>query len=204
MIDTKPLYLVVIEGKPQGPYRFDELKKLSITADTFVKSTVMDDYKEAAEIEEIRNMMDFKMPQPTFQYYASFDQRLLAWAIDYFVIIILYAVIIAFLIWLLNDKELQILTLIAGIALIFISKLVYTILADVSTKQGTLGKQLMNIRVFDEFGQRMSLGLSFQRNIFKVLNLLTFGIGYLACFFTKKHQALHDYLSHTLVVKDRL
>ena len=49
-------YIVVINGKPSGPYNPEDLKTLDIRAGTFVKTEEMDDYKEAHEIPEIKKM----------------------------------------------------------------------------------------------------------------------------------------------------
>ena len=46
-------YIVVIQGKPSGPYSPEELKGLKIKAGTFVKTEEMGDYKEAHEIPEL-------------------------------------------------------------------------------------------------------------------------------------------------------
>jgi hypothetical protein len=50
-------YLVVVEGKPQGPFSIEELKQLNIQPGTFVKSPDLDDYKEAHELAELRELL---------------------------------------------------------------------------------------------------------------------------------------------------
>jgi hypothetical protein len=77
-------YTVVINGKPEGPYEFEQLKTLAIKPGTFIRKPGMDDYKEAHEFEELRELFGFRYQQTAPQYFASFDQRLLASIIDYF------------------------------------------------------------------------------------------------------------------------
>ena len=71
-------YTVVINGKPQGPYNLSELKDLNITANTFIRKPGMDDYKEAHAIPELRELLGFSYQKTAPQYFAAFDQRLLA------------------------------------------------------------------------------------------------------------------------------
>jgi uncharacterized RDD family membrane protein YckC len=75
---------------------------------------------------------------------------------------------------------------------------------ECSAKQGTYGKQLLNIRVTDLEGQRIDTTKAFARNFLKLLSTLTFYIGFLMSFFNKKQQCLHDMIAETLVIKDRL
>lgn len=88
------MYTIVVNGKPQGPYTLEELKQLKLSPGTFVRKPGMDDYKEAHELVELRTLFGFAFPKFTPQYFASFDQRLMAWAIDYFLITVIYAVLV--------------------------------------------------------------------------------------------------------------
>lgn len=87
-------YTVVINGKPEGPYRLDQLKILHIETGTFIRKPGMDDYKEAHEFPELRALLGFTYQQTAPQYFAAFDQRLLACVIDYFFIFTAYVLLI--------------------------------------------------------------------------------------------------------------
>ena len=50
-------YTVVINGKPEGPYQLEELKELKIRTGTFIRTPGMDDYKEAHEFPELRELL---------------------------------------------------------------------------------------------------------------------------------------------------
>lgn len=198
------MYTIVVKGKPQGPYTLEELKMLEIFPDTFVRKPGMDDYKEAHELAELRELMGFLQPKHTPQYFASFDQRLMAWAIDYFIISLIYAVIVAVAVLFVEEKETRLILIAVAAFLIPFTKFLYTVIADTSKTQGTVGKKLMDIKVTDEFGARITTGKSFVRNASKIISNVALGFGYLYLFLNKKQQCLHDTIAGTLVIKDRL
>ena len=198
------MYTIVVAGKPQGPYSLAELKQFEIQPTTFLKKIGMDDYKEAHEIEEIRQLMGFVIPKNTPQYFASFDQRLMAWAIDFFLITLGYAILLLVAFLVLEEKSTQIMFLIAGVVLIPLTKFCYSIVGDCSKTQGTIGKKLLDIKVTDEYGARITLIRSVSRSFAKVVSIVPLGLGYVYSFFNKKQQCLHDVMAGTLVIKDRL
>jgi uncharacterized RDD family membrane protein YckC len=174
-------YLLVINGKPE----------------------VMDDFKEAHEVAELRQLFGFSK-QPFLQYYGSFDQRLLASALDWFLVSGVCILIAFILTIVIKDKIVRIFIAFSLLAVIPIVKLIYHIIMESSAKQGTYGKQLLRIRVCDLEGNRISPAHSAGRNIAKIFSVLTLFIGYLYSFFNKQQQCLHDIIAGTLVVKDRL
>jgi uncharacterized RDD family membrane protein YckC len=197
-------YTVVINGKPEGPYSLDQLPDLKIKPGTFVRTPGMDDYKEAHEFIELRELLGFRYQQTAPQYFASFDQRLMASVIDYFFLMIGYVVLVLFAYIFIDDKTFKIGTALVLLALVPIAKLIYSSIAEASVKQATIGKRLMDITVTDMIGNRVELSVSFARNIAKALSVLPLFIGYLYCFLNKKQQCLHDVIVGTLVVKQRL
>ena len=199
-----PTFWVVENGKPAGPFSLEELKNRSIKPGTFIKSDTMDDYKEAHEIPAIRSLLGFKATIVQPQYFASLDVRLLAMAVDYLLVFGMYSVVALVLLSFANQQLVKIAIALSGIVIIPIARSVYAVFMECSKKQGTLGKQLLGIKVCDEEGSRISLGRSLLRNLGKWLSTLTFGLGYLFGFFDRKQQCLHDKLAGTLVVKERL
>jgi uncharacterized RDD family membrane protein YckC len=69
-----------------------------------------------------------------------------------------------------------------------------------STKQGTLGKLAIGLKVTDELGNRISLARATARYFAKFLSLLSLGIGYLMAGFDARKQALHDRIAGTMVL----
>ena len=80
--------------------------------------------------------------------------------------------------------------------------LLYCIVMEASEEQGTFGKQLMKIKVVDEYGSRMSLNQSASRNLCKIFSHLAFSIGFLWLLFDKQRQGWHDKLTKTFVVSN--
>ncbi len=198
-------YILVIEGKPQGPFSLEELKGFRINPGDFVKTPEMDDYKEAQEIAELRELLGFAKPSLLMQYYGSFDQRLLASALDWFIIFGAF-VVIAFIVVLLfiQDKETRIVVSFSILGMVPIAKIIYHIIMESSVKQATYGKQMLKIKVVDMQGSRISTGKAISRNLCKIFSVGTVFIGYLFAFFNKQQQCLHDMMAGTLVIKDRL
>jgi uncharacterized RDD family membrane protein YckC len=197
-------YTIVVNGKPAGPYAISELLSLNIKPDTFIRKPGMDDYKEAHEFAELRELLGFRFQQTAPQYFAAFDQRLLASAIDYFLIMIGYVLVILVLYIFIDQKMFRIGSALLLLALVPVVKLIYGSIAEASIKQATIGKRLLDIKVTDMLGNRIGLGTSFGRNMAKIVSTLPLFFGYLYSFLNKKNQCFHDLLANTLVTKQRL
>ncbi|EDM36018.1 hypothetical protein PBAL39_23462 [Pedobacter sp. BAL39] len=201
---TDAIYTVVQQGKPTGPFALAALKGMTILPETFVRKPGMDDYKEAHEFPELRELFGFGFQKTAPQYFASFDQRLLAMVIDYFFIAIGYVFLILLSYLFITEKGARITAGIMGLPLLPLVKLIYGSVAEASEKQATAGKALLNIRVCDLHGERISLNHAFGRNLAKVVSALPVCFGYLYSFLNRKQQCFHDLLAGTLVIKDRL
>ncbi|WP_231463417.1 RDD family protein [Pedobacter sp. Leaf132] len=197
-------YTVVINGKPQGPYSLSELAQLNITPTTFIRKPGMDDYKEAHAMPELRELLGFSHQKTAPQYFAGFDLRLLASVIDHFLIFIIYCVCILISFAFIEGKDQRIMAFVTPLPLIFIFKLIYGIFAESSKRQATLGKRLVNIKVTDLEGSRLSFARSFARNFSKILSVVPVFFGYFYSFLNKKNQCWHDIAANSLVIKDRL
>lgn len=197
-------YIVVVNGKPDGPYDIDHIKEMNILPGTFLRKPGMDDYKEAHEFPELRALFGFNYEQTLPQYFASFDQRLLASVIDYF-ILLMVCILLALLSFLfITEKNERILTGLMFLPAIPLLKFIYGVFAEASAKQGTIGKRLLNIKVTDMEGKPLSLSSSFLRNGAKILSVIPCFFGYLYSFLNKKQQCWHDIAANALVIKDRL
>lgn len=196
-------YLVVVNGKPTGPYTLSEVKDLNIKPNTFVRKPGMDDFKEAHAMEELRELFGFKFEKSTPQYFASFDQRLVATIIDHFIIFAIYVVLVLISFAFIHADQ-RIVVALLPLPAIFIVKIIYGVFAEASIKQATIGKSLMAIKVGDKYGDRISVGRSFYRNFAKIFSVIPLFFGYFYCFLNKKNQCWHDIAAETLVVKDRL
>lgn len=197
-------YIVVIQGKPEGPYSLEQLKDLKIRSGTFVKTAGMDDYKEAHEIPELCELLGIKAQARKPQYFASLDVRLLAIIIDYFIVFAIYCVLATIAVLFVGERDERIIVALSGLAIIPVAKMIYSILTEASPRQGTYGKFLMGLKVTDESGLPVSVGRSVVRNLSKLICVATLGLGYAFGFFDKRQQCIHDKIAGTLVIKDRL
>ncbi|MEB0248510.1 MULTISPECIES: RDD family protein [unclassified Mucilaginibacter] len=208
---THDEYILVINGKPNGPFSIAQLKERKIKPGDFVKTPAMDDYKEAHEIAALRQLFGFKRQPLPMQYFGSFDQRAIAAVIDWLIVLAVFVlaafVVMLILLLALPGSENQVLRIgitIGIVALTPIAKVIYNVQLESGSKRGTIGKQLMKIRVCDLYGEQITSGQAIGRNLGKYLSTATFFIGYIMCFFTAKQQCLHDMLADTVVIKDRL
>ena len=196
-------YFLVINGKPEGPYNMDQLKSLNIRPGDFVKTAAMDDYKEAHEIAELRQIFHFDKPPVIPQYFAGFDQRLMASALDWFIVSGVFIIVAFIAVIFIQDKMIRLGIGVSLLGLIPLTNIIYHIIMETSIKQATFGKQIVKIKVCNMEGNRINPGLSIGRNLCKIFSLITI-VGYLASFFNRKQQCLHDMMVGTLVMKDRL
>ncbi|RYU86848.1 RDD family protein [Mucilaginibacter terrigena] len=204
-------YILVINGKPDGPFSIAQLKERKIKPGDFIKTPAMDDYKEAHEIAALRQLFGFNRQPLPMQYFGSFDQRAIAAVIDWLIVsaAFIMAAFVVMLVLLLvlsgdDNKILRIGITVGIVALTPIGKIIYNVKMEAGPSRGTFGKQLMKIRVCDIYGEQITTSQAFLRNLFKYLSTATFFVGYIMCFFTQKQQCLHDTLADTLVIKDRL
>ncbi len=77
----------------------------------------------------------------------------------------------------------------------------YYAFMESSSKQATLGKMVLGLKVTDLNGNRISFARATGRFFGRWLSSLILGIGYLMIAFTEKKQGLHDMVAGTLVVK---
>ena len=77
----------------------------------------------------------------------------------------------------------------------------YFALLESSTRQASLGKMALGLRVTDLEGRRLSFARASGRYFASILSKLVLGIGFLMIAFTERKQGLHDMLAGTLVVR---
>jgi uncharacterized RDD family membrane protein YckC len=91
-----------------------------------------------------------------------------------------------------------------AIVFIVVTLWLYFALLESSARQGTLAKMLLHERVTDLDGKRITFERASARHFSMYLSAISpFLIGFLMAFFTKRRQALHDYISSTVVTVAR-
>jgi len=155
-----------------------------------------------------------------FGVYAGFWERFLAIIIDGFVLSAVSSVIQIPLMFVLplfvnseslgrlssGDISIAVLApyiVIAAVVggLLLVLSWLYHALMTASSRQATLGKQVLHLIVTDLDGERLSFGRATGRFFATFLSYYLLLIGYVIQPFTEKRQALHDILAGTLVVK---
>ena len=87
---------------------------------------------------------------------------------------------------------------IAGVFGLFASWL-YEAAMESSSKQATLGKMVLGMKVTDLQGNRISFARATARHFCKYISAMIMFIGYIMAGFTERKQALHDMIAGTLV-----
>lgn len=88
---------------------------------------------------------------------------------------------------------------IVGETLFFCAFWLYEAAMESSSRQATLGKMALGLKVTDEQGQRISFVRATARYFSKILSGMILFIGYIMAGFTARKQALHDMIAGTLV-----
>lgn len=143
---------------------------------------------------------------------AGFQKRFLAYLIDIIPIVIGAMLIANFLFGInLFSKDSEIVVIgnqvftessISRIIVRYVSFLIwifYSIIMDSSRFQGTYGKQLMKIKVVDEWGEKIGPGKSIVRNFSKIVSYLPIGLGFVWVIFNQKKKGWHDMIAGTNV-----
>ena len=79
----------------------------------------------------------------------------------------------------------------------------YESLMTSSSRQATVGKMACGLIVTDTNGARLSFLHATGRHFAKFISSFTFLIGYIIAAFTERHQALHDFIAGTYVLKGK-
>jgi uncharacterized RDD family membrane protein YckC len=126
--------------------------------------------------------------------YATFGMRALAMVLDFVIETVAFIVAMAYFGENIHDVTL----IIVGIAF---TDMLYNLLMESSVLQGTVGKLIVGIKVATKMGSRITLVAAAGRYFGKVLSWPLFGIGHLAAAWDPQHQALHDKIGNTYVLK---
>jgi len=84
--------------------------------------------------------------------------------------------------------------------LFFCASWIYEAVMESSSRQATLGKMAMGLKVTDEQGRRISFVRASGRYFSKIISSILF-IGYIMVGFTARKQGLHDLIAGTLVTR---
>jgi uncharacterized RDD family membrane protein YckC len=123
--------------------------------------------------------------------YVGATLRVCAFSIDTLVTTIPVALIL----WVMTD-----LSSIMIFGIVFAVSWVYTAVLESSSRQATLGKMVMGIKVVDTNGKKISFKTASVRHWAKVLTLIFQGSYWYLVSFSEKKQAIHDMAANMYVV----
>jgi uncharacterized RDD family membrane protein YckC len=161
--------------------------------------------------------------EPTVVTYAGFWRRFVASLIDGFVLGIVEFVIFIPILGVLGvgigmsamnaetnveENAAMILAFILGpilfaVIIASVAGWLYFALMECSSRQATLGKMALGIRVTDLVGGRISFGRATGRYFGKIVSAAIIYIGFIMAGFTQQKQALHDIMAGCLVVNNK-
>lgn len=125
--------------------------------------------------------------------YGGFWIRFLAYVVDSLIVTIA-AVAISLLSAFLGVEM-------VGSIVAFLLMLLYWPVMQASEGQATYGKALLGLKVTGYAGERISFLRSLARELSKIISAFALMIGFLLAGFTKRKQALHDFVASTYVVR---
>jgi uncharacterized RDD family membrane protein YckC len=142
------------------------------------------------------------------QPYAGFWLRVIAAIIDAIIVqsvVWPVTLVIGFIIGLAGTSVqmphagIRLVGVIVGATLGMAAHWIYEATMESSSRQATLGKMVLGLKVTDVYGKRISFARATGRNFAKYLSSMILCIGYVMAGLTERKQALHDIIAGTLV-----
>lgn len=130
--------------------------------------------------------------------YAGFVKRLVAGLFDIFLI-----ATITYFILILIDKYFITINknnIYIGLIIFIPIYILYNAICERTTWQGSIGKLILDIEVTDQYENPVTFPIALKRNIAKLLNVITLGIGFILSAAPPQKQALNDKIANTFVI----
>lgn len=136
--------------------------------------------------------------------YAGFWIRVVAFIVDTIIVVIpgIAVQILLEYIYFENDLSYSPIAPVISISTLVIwniSVFVYFALMESSSRQRTLGKALVGLRVGDVDGRQLTFARALGKSLSKIISGSILGIGYVIVAFDPKKQSLHDKFANTFV-----
>lgn len=201
-------YYLIENDEQTGPFSHIELMERGLSPDEMVLSPLTNEWNNASNLPELHEYFTSQgIYLPTNANAANFWWRLLAYIIDYVVLILLVAAASVFLGFIeaysgaqtdnifddSNDLAFKLL-LVTGF-------IIYHAIFESTRAQGSIGKIVCQLKVVDIDGRRIRLHRALGRNLSKILSGVLCGIGYLLIFWNDRHQGMHDQMAKTYVIR---
>jgi uncharacterized RDD family membrane protein YckC len=203
-------YYLIEDNEQVGPFSHTELMERGLSPNEMVLSPLTNEWNSASNLPELHEYFTSQgIYLPTNANAANFWWRLLAYIIDYVVIVLVVAALAVFLGFfeaytgantdsLFDDRN-----DFAFKFVLVISFMLYHAIFEATRAQGSIGKIICQLKVVDIDGRRISFFRALGRNLAKILSSILCGIGYLLIFWNDRHQGLHDQMAKTYVIRKK-
>ena len=202
-------YYLLYDGEKKGPYTHDELMSEELAPDTLVLSPIMTDWQRACKVAEFHTYFISRgIYVPGRANYAGFWWRLLAYIIDYVLLLIGVVLFVSILVFLKDTGVIgsyqHLLEDSVSFSLVnVLCFLVYHILFESIKTQGSIGKIICKLAVVDANGSRITFGQAAGRNFSKLLSSLLCGLGFLSALWDREQRTWHDHIAKAYVVRKK-
>ena len=206
-------YYLAQRGEKHGPYSEQDIERIAkdggLADYDHYWASGMDDWRPVSELPAYSDGSTAAPSQPPASstyinprqlIYAGFWKRVVAYFIDYLLILALLY-LTGMIIGLLAPGDVALQEYLGAFSGLLVSWWYYAF-QESSSRQATVGKRLIGMRVVDLNGERISFLRATGRYFGQILSGLILGIGYLMAGFTEKRQCLHDMLANCLVVNE--
>ena len=197
------VYYILQKGERTGPFTFDELMETGVDVHTRILSPLAENWEDACDLPEFSGYFQSKNYYfPTEANLATFGWRLLAYLVDFIILVMLMVVAIniftAFGVTFNINKYADVVKL----QLLFFAVLVlYNASCEALPLMGSPGKKACGLVVVDVDGRRISFLNAMVRSAGKAMSIFLMYTGFFSILFTEYKQALHDLLAKTYVIR---
>jgi len=204
MINT---YYLFENGQQIGPFSHHELMDRGVAPDELILSPISNEWQSASDLPEFADYFEsVGIYYPTGTNLATFWWRLLAYLIDYVLILLLavaFGVVIGLALrftggsyyW-IYDKHNWGLKFSLAIMLIC-----YNSVFEATKMQGSIGKTICKLKVVNAQRGRINFTNALGRNLSKIISSLVCGMGFLNIFWDSKKQGWHDQIAKTYIIR---
>jgi uncharacterized RDD family membrane protein YckC len=216
-------YYILENGEKLGPFTLEELENRPLETTDKIQLPGETVFKSAFEIKEFDAYFNSEeIYYPTILNTSKFLLRLPAFLADMLIVFFSTSLLVSIIAaaffpqYVTDPKYLEMLKTNERARLIlqlsgFLILVIYNAVCECSKWQGSIGKRIFGLAVVDELGYSIPFSQAFKRNFFKIvyevfsifLGVFAY-IGYMAMFWTERHQAIHDQFAGCFVIKKRI
>jgi uncharacterized RDD family membrane protein YckC len=201
-------YYILEDGQQKGPYTYHEVTEFELGGGELILSPLANDWQQASELQEFHRYFASRgIFFPTVSNLANFWWRLLAYGIDYMILIVSFFVAAfgvgifgALMHWRVDFNSETSATLFQIFAIILF--ILYNATFEATEIQGSIGKKICRLMVVDVAGERIRFSKALGRNVSKLISWLLCGFGFLQIFWSDYRQGWHDQIAGAYVIRN--